>query len=150
MILPLKIMSAQTNRRDSPLWLSDEGFSIIELLVVVIVIAVLAAIAFPKYNKAVDETHRREAKTVLGIIRSAEMAYKIDTDKYSPVSSLTANNVAADEARSVLNIDIYDNDDWAYIVGVNSDSSTATATAVRKRGYSTGNVLMDMTTGDSW
>ena len=126
------------------------GFSIIELLIVVIVIAVLAAIALPKYNKAVDETHKREAKTTLEIIRSAQQAYKIDTDEYYPVSSLASNATAADEARSVLNIDIYNNDDWEYSVGVNSDSSTATATATRRRGYSRDNVSMDMATGDSW
>jgi len=126
-----------------------QGFSIIELLVVVVVIAVLAAIAFPKYNKAVDETHKREAKTVLGIIRSAEIAYKIDNGSYYGFDSLDESD-EANEARSVLNIDIYNNDDWEYGVGVSgSDSSTATATAKRLRGgYSIVNVLMDMTTGE--
>ena len=127
---------------------TNHAFSILELLVVVVVIAVLAAIAFPKYNKAVEETHKREAKTALNIIRSAEMAYKIDKNEYYPVNSLAENNAVADDARSTLNIDIYDNDDWEYSVGVTgSDSSTATATAVRKRGYSRNNVFMDMTTG---
>ena len=126
------------------------GFSIIELLIVVIVIAVLAAIALPKYNKAVDETHKREAKTTLEIIRSAEAAYKIDNNKkkYYAVTTLAENNSEADEARSVLNIDIYDNDDWEYSVGVSGlNEDTATATAVRLRGYSRNNVFMDMTTG---
>lgn len=125
-----------------------KGFSIIELLVVVVVIAVLAAIAFPKYNKAVNETHRREAKTVLNIIRSSEQAYKIDNGRYYGFDSLDESE-EANEARSELNIDIYNNDDWEYSVGVSgSDNSTATATAKRLRsGYSMDDVFMDMVTG---
>ena len=115
---------------------------------VVVIIAVLAALALPKYNKAVEETHKREAKTALNIIRSAELVYKIDNNKYYEVASLADSNTDADEARSVLNIDIYDNEDWEYSVGVTgSDSLTATATAKRLRGHSTDNVFMDMTTG---
>ena len=126
-----------------------KGFSIIELLVVVIVVAVLAAIAFPKYNKAVEETHKREAKTALNLIRSAEMAYKIDNNEYYAFGSLADNNAVADEARSILNIDIYDNEDWSYSAGFGLNKDTATATATRARGEHDGDkILLDVTTGE--
>ncbi len=127
-----------------------QGFSILELVVVVVVIAVLAAIAFPKYNKAVEETHKREAKTALSLIRSAELAYKIDNNEYYAVNSLADSGVdkdTADEARSILNIDIYNNDDWEYTVGV-INKDTATATATRARGEHEGDqILLDVTGG---
>ncbi len=115
------------------------------------VIAILSAIAFPKYNKAVDETHKREAKTVLNIIRSAQQAYKIDNGRYYGFDSLDESN-EANEARSELNIDIYNNDDWEYSVGDNGaigDAAAATATATRARGQHDGDeILLDVTTGE--
>lgn len=117
------------------------GFSIIELLVVVVILGVLAALALPKYNKSVEETHKREAKTILNIIRSAELSYKIDMNEYYPFASLD------DQARSLINIDVYDTEDWQYSVSV-ENALTATATARRLRGQRPGSIIfLDVTSG---
>ena len=50
------------------------GFTLIELLVVVIIIAILAAIALPQYQKAVEKSRITEAVTVL---RSLQKAYQL-------------------------------------------------------------------------
>ena len=128
-----------------------KGFSILELLIVVIVIAVLAALAWPKYNKAAEETHKREAKSNLNIIRSAEIIYKIDNKEYYPVASFIDGNADADNARSVLNIDIHNNEDWAYWVEASGsgDAAVATATASRQRGEHNGDkILLDVPSGE--
>ena len=43
----------------------DEGFTLIELMIVVTVIAALSAIAFPSYQESVRKSRRADAKAVL-------------------------------------------------------------------------------------
>jgi prepilin-type N-terminal cleavage/methylation domain-containing protein len=51
---------------------SQRGFTLIEMLVVVIIISVLAAIGAPQYFKVVERARMVEATAMLGTIRSAQ------------------------------------------------------------------------------
>ena len=51
------------------------GFTLLELLMVVIIIAILASIALPQYLKATERSHGAEALTVLASIRSAQTRF---------------------------------------------------------------------------
>ena len=106
-----------------------------EVMVTLIIVAIVTALAMPLYNKTVDEMHKKEAKTALGTIRSAELIYKIDKNEY--IAATFGSNIDGDTARSVLNVDVRNNADWEY--GVSGVSGTgvnarATATAKRERG----------------
>ena len=52
------------------------GFTLLELLMVVIIIAILASIALPQYIKATEKARAAEALNALSAIRSAQIRYK--------------------------------------------------------------------------
>jgi type IV pilus assembly protein PilE len=59
------------------------GFSLIELMVVVVVIAILAAIAIPIYQKQIQESRRTSAKTGLLDVASREERYYSTNNQYA-------------------------------------------------------------------
>ncbi|KPJ68318.1 MAG: hypothetical protein AMJ45_02605 [Syntrophobacter sp. DG_60] len=61
---------------------NSKGFTLIELMIVVAIIAILAAIAIPQYKKFQLKAKTSEAKANLGAIRTAEEAYSAETDNY--------------------------------------------------------------------
>ncbi|MBI3312390.1 MAG: prepilin-type N-terminal cleavage/methylation domain-containing protein [Candidatus Omnitrophica bacterium] len=63
----------------------QKGFTLLELLMVVIIIGVLAAIAVPQYLKTREKARMSEALSVLGQIRSAEARYYAERSTYTGV-----------------------------------------------------------------
>jgi prepilin-type N-terminal cleavage/methylation domain-containing protein len=63
------------------------GFSLIELMVVVAIIAFLAMIAVPNFNRFLAKAKRAEAYMNLSSIYAAEKAYHAEHGKYSDVLS---------------------------------------------------------------
>ena len=61
----------------------DNGFTLIELMIVVAIIAILAAIAIPNFLSFVSQTRRSEVKSNLEAIYKAELSYFGEKDRYS-------------------------------------------------------------------
>ncbi len=62
---------------------SNKGFSLIELLIVVIIITILASVALPAYEKVTERARVAEAKSILGSLRSAQIRYSGQNSDYS-------------------------------------------------------------------
>ena len=62
---------------------NKKGFTLIELMIVVAIIGILAAIAIPNFLNYQCKAKQSEAKSSLGSIRVAQEAYFAEYDKYS-------------------------------------------------------------------
>jgi prepilin-type N-terminal cleavage/methylation domain-containing protein len=58
------------------------GFTLTEVLVVVLIIAVLAAIAYPFYSKAINKSRAVEAVNLLEIVRAKQIEHYARTGVY--------------------------------------------------------------------
>ena len=61
---------------------NQKGFTLIELMIVVAIIGILAAIAIPNFMQYQLKAKTAEAKSNLGGIRTAQEAYKAENDVY--------------------------------------------------------------------
>ena len=93
----------------------SKGFTLLELIVVVIIIGILATLGFGQYGKLVEKGRTAEAKTVLGQIRTAQQSYKEETGDYTgTVGNLAVSVPAACTTTNYFSYDL--------------DNATATAT----------------------
>jgi len=69
---------------------NKKGFTLIELMIVVAIIGILAAIAIPNFLTFRLKAKTSEAKSNLGAIRTVEEAYKAEEDEYYPQGSTIA------------------------------------------------------------
>ena len=68
------------------------GFTLIELLVVVLIIGILAAMAWPQYLKAVERSRMAEAVNMINILVQAQQRKYMQTNRYA--SSLRGLDIA--------------------------------------------------------
>jgi len=69
-----------------------KGFTLLELIVVIIIIGILATLGFAQYSKTLEKGRSAEAKLMLGQLRKAEEAYYLENAAYATDVTLLAVN----------------------------------------------------------
>lgn len=82
---------------------NQKGFSLVELMIVIVIIGVLAAVAVPIYTSNVTKAKMSEANAALGTIRTMLRVYYGEYGEYPtqvlplPVQPLTWNDIKVGE-----------------------------------------------------
>ena len=70
---------------------SEKGFTLVELMIVVVIIGILASIAIPKFSSLIGKTKATEAKTILGQIITGEKTYYFTNNAYIDFNTALAD-----------------------------------------------------------
>lgn len=79
------------------------GFTLIELVIVIIVLGILAALAVPSFTKTMVKEDERQARAMLQLIYSAERVYYLNTSPQTYTKITDPDD--ANEWRNKLNLD---------------------------------------------
>ncbi len=83
---------------------NKKGFTLIELMIVVAIIGILAAIAIPNFLRYQLKAKTAEAKTNIGAIRVSEESYAAERDEYlGCVSTPTGNATTTKTVWAIIN-----------------------------------------------
>lgn len=77
---------------------SESGFTLVELMIVVVVIGILAMIAIPAYNDSVSKGRRTDAKSTLTSLAAKQEQYFMDNKEYADtLAKLGASSTSIDK-----------------------------------------------------
>jgi prepilin-type N-terminal cleavage/methylation domain-containing protein len=65
-----------------------KGFTLIELIIVIVIVGILAAVALTQYTKVVEKGRGAEARIVLGTLRTAQNTRFMEMGSYSSSLSI--------------------------------------------------------------
>ena len=114
---------------------SKKGFNLTELIVVVVVIAILAALALPNFGAFKEKSLDKEAKASLALIQAAEKIYKMETNDYFPNDGSSESDI--DTINTYLKLSLpTSNANWSYSVNANGGTGGYTTATHAGRTWS--------------
>ena len=127
---------------------SKKGITLIELLIVIVIVGLLAAIAIPSYRSYLQRARRADAKTALEQLRAAQEMFRAERGGYSTDINQLRNTWGVPAVSGDYDI----NFDCA--AALNANSFTAQATPNVARQLSDGNLSINQngvkTPADKW
>src|SRR3990167_2796464 len=106
---------------------ANKGFTIIELMIVLVIIGVLASLAIPGFLRTKERALDKEAQIGLNFIAAGEKIYRVKTGSYYPLSGIVNKSDIEDN----LQLDL-SSSAWEYSIdGLSSGGVNFNATALR-------------------
>ncbi len=110
-----------------------QGFTLLELIVVIIIIGILATLGFTQYTKMVEKGRSAEARMILGQIRTAQTGYNIEYGAYATDLTLLAVGTANNSCDTVHY--------FSYTANATAGTSTRCAAGGKTPNYATAYTL---------
>lgn len=85
---------------------NERGFTLVELMIVVIIVGILAAVAIPMYQGATERAKASEAVAALGTIRGAMRVYYAEHGTYVNANFIDGALVTAGNVLDVSTTDL--------------------------------------------
>ena len=106
------------------------GFTLLELMVTVVIVAILAAIALPSYQEQIRRTHRADARQELMRLATAQERFYTNCNRYaSTLSGAQASCAGLGAAAATIT-----SENGYYSLSLAGDGSTYTLTATAQKG----------------
>jgi prepilin-type N-terminal cleavage/methylation domain-containing protein len=111
---------------------NEKGFTLMELMVVIVIVAILAAVAVPLYINYVKDALRTDAKAAIGAIVTAEQSYYLKSSQDSPGSPKYAVSVDDLIAKGFLNQGFKADVETRWTVAITTTATSFDVTAKNK------------------
>ena len=85
-----------------------KGFTLVELMVVILIVGILAAVAIPLMQGRIDKAKWSEANATAGTIRTAVRAYCAETSVATAIANVDGTNLAAATTLAALGFNATD------------------------------------------
>ncbi len=114
---------------------SEKGFTLVELLVVIIIIGILAAIALPNFLNQGAKAKQTEAKQNIGLINRTQTAYRSENQQFAGSFDLLATGTLTGSSTTAST------SNYSYTLTSATENATITAKAIdgALKAYSGGN-----------
>lgn len=106
---------------------NSKGFTLIELMIVVVIIGILAALAIPRFMRSTTKSKQSEAKQLLKQIYTMQRAYRQEFNAYC-LGGVTAS-AAAPATFGLIGVDIQASARYSYLMAATVNTFSCTATA---------------------